>query len=81
LDDPYAAVRYVAARSLRSLPAHKNFAYDYLASPPERARARERLLETWKTGQGRAPQRVAMRDDEFARLLSQRNNRSLDLLE
>lgn len=47
LDDPYAAVRFVAHRSLRSLPGFADFAYDFLGTPAQRqdaqARARARL--------------------------------------
>ena len=37
LEDPYAAVRYVAYRSLRTLPAHRDLRYDYVGSEAERA--------------------------------------------
>ena len=33
LDDPYAAVRYLAYRSLRELPGFRDFAYDYVGAP------------------------------------------------
>ena len=39
LDDPYAAVRFVAYRSLRSLPGFEDLAYDFLADRDARARA------------------------------------------
>ena len=46
LDDPYAAVRFVAARSLRSLPGFEELAFDFVAERAERlqkqALARER---------------------------------------
>ncbi len=42
LDDPYAAVRFVAERSLRSLPAFERFDYDYLSTPARRRAAQER---------------------------------------
>ena len=47
LGDEYAAVRYVAYRSLRTLPGFEGFAYDYVA--PEEARfARQReARERW----------------------------------
>jgi predicted CXXCH cytochrome family protein len=47
LNDPYAAVRFVAQRSLRGLPGFGDFEYDYLASPMRRARARGRALDRW----------------------------------
>jgi hypothetical protein len=45
LDDPYAAVRFVAHRSLRSLPAFADLEYDFLATPAQRQRARATALE------------------------------------
>ena len=36
LDDPYSAVRFVAYRSLRSLPGFSEFSYDFLAPPAQR---------------------------------------------
>jgi len=36
LDDPYSAVRFVAHRSLRTLPGFANYDYDFLAPPAER---------------------------------------------
>lgn len=44
LDDPYAAVRFVAHRSLRSLPGYTNFLYDFVGPPRERRAAREHAL-------------------------------------
>jgi hypothetical protein len=38
LDDPYSAVRFIAARSLRTFPGFSTLDYDFLA-PPERRRA------------------------------------------
>lgn len=35
LEDPYGVVRYVTARSLRTLPAFSDFDYDFLASPAQ----------------------------------------------
>jgi hypothetical protein len=52
LDDPYAAVRFVAYRSLRSLPGFEDYAYDFIAEPAERrsrqARARELTELHWR---------------------------------
>lgn len=41
LDDPYAAVRFVAARSLRTLPGFADLAYDYVAERSQRLAAQE----------------------------------------
>ena len=45
LNDPYDAVRYVASRSLFSLPGFSGFQYDFLAPPPDRTAATLRALE------------------------------------
>jgi len=44
LDDPYAAVRYNAARALRGLPGFGALDYDYVGAEPARAAARDRVL-------------------------------------
>jgi hypothetical protein len=46
LDDPYAAVRFVAHRSLRTLPGFADFPFDFLSPPAQRqeAQARARAL-------------------------------------
>jgi predicted CXXCH cytochrome family protein len=48
LDDPYAAVRFVAQRSLRSWPGFDDFEFDFIAPRPERlalqATARQRAI-------------------------------------
>lgn len=48
LDDPYAAVRYIAGRSLGRLPHFEDFEYDYVASSEERARARTSARRRWE---------------------------------
>ncbi|MEY2931617.1 MAG: hypothetical protein RL033_2366 [Pseudomonadota bacterium] len=45
LDDPYAAVRFVAYRSLRSLPSFADFSYDFLSPAAERREAQARAIE------------------------------------
>jgi hypothetical protein len=47
LNDPYDAVRYIAYRSLESLPGFDGFQYDFLAPPAERTAATLRALEHW----------------------------------
>jgi hypothetical protein len=42
LDDPYAAVRFVAARSLRALPGFAELDYDFIADRGQRLAAQER---------------------------------------
>jgi predicted CXXCH cytochrome family protein len=45
LVDPYAAVRFVAGRSLRALPGYAAIEYDFLAAPEVRAASRAAVLE------------------------------------
>jgi hypothetical protein len=45
LVDPYAAVRFVAGRSLHALSGYEAIPYDFLAPPEERARARAVVLD------------------------------------
>lgn len=47
LSDPYAAVRYIAWRSLRQDRAFGSLSYDYTGPPPQRATAREEVLARW----------------------------------
>jgi hypothetical protein len=85
LDDPYDAVRLIAYRSLRSLPAFGNFAFDFVATPNRGAAAPRRALDIWREShrqQGRRddPALLFKPDGSFIaetldRLLSQRNNR------
>lgn len=90
LDDPYAAVRIMAARSLRSLPGFEDFRYDYTGSAAEMQAAREKAVELW---QRRVRAAVAAEDpaltdpafalsaEEFARLLAERDRRRISWLE
>jgi predicted CXXCH cytochrome family protein len=69
LEDPYSAVRIVAARALRTLPGFEDFAYDPMARPEERARARREVVLAWERTSGRpfesawAAGVIAERDD------------------
>ena len=54
LADPYGVVRYVAAKSLRSLPGFEGFEFDFLADPDVRARAVEEAMQRWASS-GIAP--------------------------
>ncbi len=48
LDDPYAAVRMIAYRSLQTLPGFEGVAYDPLAPPELRSRAAESVVARWE---------------------------------
>ncbi|MCH2173072.1 hypothetical protein MK489_20020 [Myxococcota bacterium] len=47
LVDPYAAVRYIAARSLGKLDGFEELSYDYVDTPEKRNEAREWTHRTW----------------------------------
>ena len=51
LEDPYDAVRFVAWRSLRSLPGQHGLTYDFVGPAGDRAAARREATERWAAGQ------------------------------
>lgn len=55
LNDPYPTVRFVASRSLRTLPGFEDFDYDFMGADVHRADAVDRVIETW-SGRFRSPQ-------------------------
>jgi hypothetical protein len=94
LEDPYDAVRFIAARTLRSLPHLADAGVDFSASPPERSAQREHVWDLWhkqrKKLQSRdaAGRRAILIDesgalmrDELNRLLQQRDDRDIYLSE
>jgi hypothetical protein len=91
LDDPYDAVRFIAARSLRSLPEFSTFEYDFAAPPDRRRDAQRRVMTTFARVRARLPRPgdprlllTAEADVDVSRtlaLLKQRNNRNMLLRE
>jgi hypothetical protein len=93
LDDPYDAVRFIAARSLRSTPGFQSFPYDFVASQKERYAAQLSAMRIWdRSGRGvsmPATGRAALllgpdgglRVEEMLRLLKARNDRPVLLRE
>jgi hypothetical protein len=92
MNDPYDAVRYMAQRSLRSLPAYQDFEFDFLATPEERRQAIDLLLAKWadRTSKQPAPRigqallldaSGGVRREEFTRMLQRRDNRPITLVE
>ena len=47
LEDPYDAVRFIAYRSLRTLPHFRDFDYDFVGEADKRSAAREQALGMW----------------------------------
>ncbi|HMJ64093.1 MAG TPA: cytochrome c3 family protein [Candidatus Binatia bacterium] len=87
LEDPYGTVRYVALRSLKSLPEFRRFEFDYISGPDERRRAHEDTLKIWRDIKDldRTAAEVFVdfegTRNEWVKLLEQRNNRSMYLQE
>jgi hypothetical protein len=86
LDDPYAAVRYVAQRSLKTL--QPDLAYDYVAPEPARRAVRDRVLAGWKDrslGAARPDVLIGVGGrfdwDHIEALLRTRDDRRVDLKE
>lgn len=66
LEDPYAAVRYIAADSLRGRPGFEDFEYDYIAPRPRLEAARLEALERWRRSrpdEGRRRDEAVLMDD------------------
>ena len=88
LEDPYAAVRYIAGRSLKRLAGYGDFSYDYIGAPDALRRSGALAFELW-TKTAKPVANAALLLDKDGRLnqatvesLQQsRNNRVLDLQE
>jgi predicted CXXCH cytochrome family protein len=92
LDDPYAAVRYIAERSLRQLAKPPPANYDFAVEPADRQPIRPAVWEEWRkqlpsnsVAGGAAPTRVngdlTLMDRQFQELLDHRDNRPVRLRE
>jgi hypothetical protein len=90
LDDPYDAVRFGAARSLRTLPGFGGFTFDFIAPSQARHEAQLRTMATWdrvRSRPGRSAPQLLLGDNgnvdipAVLRLLKQRDNRPILLRE
>ena len=88
LDDPYAAVRLIAGRSLATFPAFAKFDFDAIPAPDSRASAAERLRSRLGAGRGDLHAPAALLDARgepdtalLSRLLEGRDQRPIHLLE
>jgi len=89
LDDPYPAVRYVAWRSLRSLPGYDDLAFDYVAEREHRASVSMQVFERWQATSAPMPKRPAVLlnaggvpiNEDLARLSAERDARVVEWLE
>jgi hypothetical protein len=83
--DSYDAVRYIAARSLKTLPGYETFVFDFVGPENERAANQRRALGLWRdmrARQGRPGEPTLLFNadgtfiaDRIDRLSNQRNNR------
>ncbi len=92
LDDPYPAVRFIARRSLGSLPGFPGLPYDFAPAPNERAPARPVVWTAWRSARhsndaSKDRSAVLWHSDggldtvTFDRLVQERDDRSMDLQE
>ena len=91
LDDPYDAVRFIAGRSLHTLPEFSSFEYDFAAAVDRRRDAPRRVMTTFSRVRSRLPRPGDPRllltpeaDVDVSRtlaLLKQRNKRNMLLRE
>jgi hypothetical protein len=58
LDDPYDAVRYIASRSLATLPDFGTFQFDFVAPQGTRASERVRALQIWRDARAHTSRRT-----------------------
>ena len=91
LEDPYSTVRYIARRSLKSLPEFQDFTFDYVGRSEDRARVRQSAQGKWEQTHAKNLDRhgpaILIRAEgqvdlnAWERLLQQRNNKSMYLQE
>ena len=88
MDDPYAAVRLIAHRSLRTLPGFETVEFDPVGPKDARERGRAAALQLWRSQvAGRPPAGVLLREDglpdepRIRKLLETRDQTVMDLIE
>ena len=90
LDDPYDAVRFIAIRSLKTLPGFGGLQYNFVAPSQDRRQAQLRTMAAWdraKASAGAMPTQTLVRADrsldveKVLRLLKSRNTRRVLLRE
>jgi hypothetical protein len=89
LNDPYGVVRYVAHRSLGTLPGFDAFEYDFMGPESERTAAAAAAVERWESTSNVRPMRPhlllgaqgRLQQDRLQALVGQRNNRPVRIKE
>jgi hypothetical protein len=87
--DPYQAVRFIAARSLRRLEGYNDLAYDFENPRDQREAALERVRQRWSQRPASPDDRESVLVDasgqldwdQFRRLLGERDDRRINLAE
>jgi hypothetical protein len=89
LEDPYAAVRFIAYQSLSRLPGFETFPYNFESPPEQRRAAKQKALEVWARGADTLPERQStligpggmLDTNTLSGLLDHRDNRPMHLRE
>ena len=84
VDDPYDAVRFIAARSLRRFDGYGDWSYDFMSSRVTRARAKRAVWNGWSSSTSNPVVLVGADGyewDTFRRLLANRDDRRVNLQE
>ena len=89
MNDPYDAVRYMAYRSLRTLPGYKNIDYDFLSTVSERGTVQQKVEQIWmrRPSQELPSEELLFtpdgrfRTDEFQRLQQMRDQNPIIIVE
>ena len=88
LEDPYHAIRFIAARSLRSIPGFADFEYEWPPTDERQVEDRKRGLAIWSRMEKDQRRSAVLVDpngellwDQFSRLLQRRNDRPVFVAE
>ncbi|MDE0108493.1 MAG: multiheme c-type cytochrome [Bryobacterales bacterium] len=86
LDDPYDAVRFIAARSMRRLLGSAAVQYDFLDPPDRRRAAATQIVQSWRRDSRELPPRFFAADGSpnaelIRELLAERDDRPVHLVE
>lgn len=90
LTDPYGVVRYVAARSLRTLPGFGDFQYDFLGSESDLKQSVRKAAVQWQThntvtnrtgGEVLLDAKGRVMEERVHQLISERDDRTVIIME
>jgi len=89
LADGYGPVRFVAARSLRTLPGYADLPYDFLGAPADWTNAATAAIARWPGDRPATPVRPhlllgadgSLDTNQIARLLREQDSRSVSIME